>query len=446
MRKLLLIALITAMIVSVTPMMGINMGIGNNGTVYADELITIDEEHFPDVNFRNVLTEQYGSSFDPTDVTTLYLQYKSIESLEGLQYFTALEFLHCSGNKLSSLDVSNNTALVELHCNNNYLSSLDVSNNTALVELTCGINSINSLDISHNTALKTLGCGGNSLSSLDISHNPALEYLSCHGDSISSLDVSNNTALKSLDCIENNLSNLDVSNNTALEYLYCNQNNLSSLDLSNNIALLDLKCSNNNLSSLDLSSNASLSNLECSANNLNSLDLSNNTALINLDCRQNRLGKLYVYNKLPDYSYYDDGIEIIYISKDDQDIPTPIPVDPTPVNPQPAPIVTPPPAAPTEIVDLPNVKISNPSAGKKKITVKWKKVSKKNLKKIGGIQIQIATDPGFTNIVKTAAVGKKKTSKVIKGLQPKIKYYVRIRAYAAGDHVSVWKSKSVRVK
>ncbi len=99
-----------------------------------------------------------------------------------------------------------------------------------------------------------------------------------------------------------------------------------------------------------------------------------------------------------------------------------------------------------EIMDLPVVKISKPKAAKKKITVKWKKVSKKNLKKISGIQIRVATDPNFTNIVKTATVGKKKTSKVIKGLQPKTKYYVQIRAYAAGNHVSDWRSKSVKVK
>ena len=68
------------------------------------------------------------------------------------------------------------------------------------------------------------------------------------------------------------------------------------------------------------------------------------------------------------------------------------------------------------------------------------------MKKISGIQIQVATDPDFTNIVKTATAGKKKTSKVIKGLQSKTKYYVRIRAYAPGDHYSVWKNKSAKVK
>ena len=127
----------------------------------------------------------------------------------------------------------------------------------------------------------------------------------------------------------------------------------------------------------------------------------------------------------------------------------PTPVDPTPT-PTPAPVVTPPaPAAPAEIQDLPAVKISKPAAAKKAVTVKWKKVSKKDLKKIQGIEIQVATDSGFTDIVKTATAGKKKTSKKIKGLTSKQTYYVRVRAYknaADGKHVSAWRAKKVKIK
>lgn len=99
--------------------------------------------------------------------------------------------------------------------------------------------------------------------------------------------------------------------------------------------------------------------------------------------------------------------------------------------------------------DLPAVKISKPKTAKKKITVKWKKVSKKNQKKIQGVEIQVATDPAFTNIVKTATASKKKTSKAIKGLNSGTKYYVRIRSYrnaSDGKHVSSWKSKSIKAK
>ena len=119
------------------------------------------------------------------------------------------------------------------------------------------------------------------------------------------------------------------------------------------------------------------------------------------------------------------------------------------VTPTPVPAVTPATTAPAEIVDLPAVKISKPAAAKKAATVKWKKVSKSNQKKIQGIEIQVATDPDFTDIVKTSSSGKKKTSKKIKGLTSKQTYYVRIRAYnnaADGKHVSVWKTKKVKAK
>lgn len=96
--------------------------------------------------------------------------------------------------------------------------------------------------------------------------------------------------------------------------------------------------------------------------------------------------------------------------------------------------------------DLPSVKISKPAAAKKKMTVKWKKVSKKNKKKIGGIEIQVS-GPGY---YQTFTAGKGKASKKIGGLVSKQKYSVRIRAYNYIDgvkHVSPWSNwKTAKIK
>ena len=96
--------------------------------------------------------------------------------------------------------------------------------------------------------------------------------------------------------------------------------------------------------------------------------------------------------------------------------------------------------------DLPNVSISKPAAAKKKITVKWKKPSKKNLKKIQGIEIRV-TGPDYDKIF---TAGKKKTSKKIGGLTSKKKYKVSVRAYRYIDgvkHVSKWSgAKTVKTK
>lgn len=175
-----------------------------------------------------------------------------ISEMPEIKYFTRLEYLDCSYNRLTSLDISNNIALEELRCDDNELTSLDVSSNTAMIELSCGYNQLTSLDLSKNTALERLYCYGNQLKSLDVSSNMALESLYCSSNQLTSLDVSNNTALGGLDCSGNQLTSLDVSNNTALGELGCSDNQLTYLDVHYNQGLRWLYCSKNPLQKLIL--------------------------------------------------------------------------------------------------------------------------------------------------------------------------------------------------
>ena len=82
----------------------------------------------------------------------------SISDLTGIEAFTALTFLDCSGNNLTSLDVSSNTALTYFVCYSNQLTFLDISHNTALTLLSFSNNQIISLDLSNNTFLTDLYC------------------------------------------------------------------------------------------------------------------------------------------------------------------------------------------------------------------------------------------------------------------------------------------------
>ncbi|WP_026524014.1 fibronectin type III domain-containing protein [Butyrivibrio sp. MB2005] len=95
-----------------------------------------------------------------------------------------------------------------------------------------------------------------------------------------------------------------------------------------------------------------------------------------------------------------------------------------------------------------NTSISKLKAGKKSITISWKKLTAKDIK---GYEIQYSTDKAFKKDVKTVNIGKtKRTSKTIKKFTSKKKYYVRIRTYkkSGGEKIySKWsKSKSVKVK
>lgn len=103
------------------------------------------------------------------------------------------------------------------------------------------------------------------------------------------------------------------------------------------------------------------------------------------------------------------------------------------------------------IVDLPKVAIRKPAKAKKAFTAKWKKLSSKNRKKIAGIEIQYSTDKSFGDAVSVVKTAKNKaSSKKIKKLAGKQKYYVRVRAYkwiGGTKHVSKWSGiRSVRTK
>ena len=276
---------------------------GSPAQIDANGNLLINEENFPDDNFRSYIStnfdtdnQGYLTAEQVAGVKTISCYGKSIASLNGVEYFTELTSLSCEGNQLTELDVSNHTALTNLGCSSNQLTELDVSNNTALTSLSCGYNNLSTLDVSNNTALASLSCGSNQLSSLDVSNNTALKWLHCDTNQLTELDVSKNTKLTSLGCYENQLLELNVSQNTSLTWLACSNNQLSSLDVSNSTALATLWCSFNQLTTLDVSQNAGLTELSCHNNQLSTLDVSNSTVLNSLDCSSNQLNGLDVSN------------------------------------------------------------------------------------------------------------------------------------------------------
>ncbi len=194
--------------------------------------IAINEESFPDENFRAFLKEQpYGEDGIITEkeiknVVKIDVIRRNITNLKGIEYFTALTELWCSYNQLTSLDVSGCTALKELWCNDNQLTGLDVSKCTALTWLECYSNQLTSLDVSKNSVLTTLGCYNNQLTSLDVSKNSVLTTLGCYNNQLTSLDVSGCTVLTQLWCNDNQLTSLNVSGCTSFTWLGCYNNKI----------------------------------------------------------------------------------------------------------------------------------------------------------------------------------------------------------------------------
>ena len=173
--------------------------------------IVINEENFPDEHFRGwVLSQEYGKDGVLTDeeiagITNMWLNYKGIQSLKGVEHFTALVELECSANQLTILDVSKNVSLKRLGCGGNTLTSIDLSKNTMLKELSCRNNLITSLDLSQNCELEGLWCCENQLTSLDLSNCPMLRDLSCIQNNLRTLNVSGCEKLEQINCFKNQI-------------------------------------------------------------------------------------------------------------------------------------------------------------------------------------------------------------------------------------------------
>ena len=209
--------------------------------------IAIDETNFPDAAFRQCLFDYYKFAKDGilTDeeiknTTTLEVDWEDIKNLKGIEYFTALEELDCSGNDLTEFDLSMNTKLHYLDCSDNELTMLNISNNQLLDTLYCKGNELTELDVSNNTALIYLDCYDNKLTELDVSKNTALVQLDFDFNQITSIDISKNIWLEELYCAGNGLTKLDVSTNQALEMIQCYNNKISGQNMDNLIGSLPL--------------------------------------------------------------------------------------------------------------------------------------------------------------------------------------------------------------
>ena len=210
----------------------------------------------------------------------------------NLNNCTNLEKIDCSSNDLAILDINDNIVLSELICQRNVLTSLDTSNNSALSELLCNFNKLTELDCSKNTGLKRLWCDYNKLTMLNVDNCINLNNLACDNNELTHLSLDNNPALAKLYLYNNKLTTLDLSNNPALDYLNCSENNLTMLDTTQNPALTFFNCSNNSLKSLDVHNNVLLETLECGGNQITTLDVGKNTALTKLKCDSNQLTAL----------------------------------------------------------------------------------------------------------------------------------------------------------
>ncbi|MBP5655566.1 MAG: S-layer homology domain-containing protein [Clostridiales bacterium] len=229
--------------------------------VLADSGVKIDAAYFPDSNFRKYIKSEFDqdsdgflSSGEISDADLIDITGTKVKNLTGLNYFTSLEILECSGLGLTELDVSSNTKLKTLIADANKLTVIDVTKNKDLTELIVDDNKLESLNVSKNRSLYELSCSGNLLKELNFKNNPALGYLDCSDNAIYKITFAEGShGLTTFNCASNELERISLPNASSLTTVRCEDNHLNYLDLSDSYKLMYLTCYQNNLSAIKLS-------------------------------------------------------------------------------------------------------------------------------------------------------------------------------------------------
>lgn len=261
-------------------------GNGVNPTFIFETSLPINEDNFPDANFRNYIKTYIAGSSNVltvekrSKVDTIKVEGKNISRLEGIEAFPNLTELDCGNNSIQNLDLRQNPMLKTLKCNKNQLTQLDLSKNPDIDYLNCSDNQLEQLDVSH-LKLDYLYCSNNKLEQLDVKNSKWLRELDCSKNELTGLDVdvTHKPNLIRVECQNNQLTSLILGENKGLEKLNCAHNQLTQLNLNNMISLKELNCSNNQLTVLDVSSSPDLTTLVLKNNHLTSLNLDNNPKL-----------------------------------------------------------------------------------------------------------------------------------------------------------------------
>lgn len=160
-------------------------------------------------------------------VARLDLLNSNINNLSGIEYFTNLDYLNCSSNNLTTIDISQLISLKQLGCYNNQLTSLNINNQTQLIFLFANNNQITSIDFSNNTALERAFLWNNQFTTLNFANNPNFYDLECKNNpNLTTINIKNGATQL---FPPNTYWNYCWSNCPNLSYICADANEISSL-------------------------------------------------------------------------------------------------------------------------------------------------------------------------------------------------------------------------
>ncbi|MEP5602603.1 MAG: T9SS type A sorting domain-containing protein [Algibacter sp.] len=192
---------------------------------------------FSDDDFKDALVDSSAiNTNDDTEISyaeaaaytgTINVSDADIDDMTGLNAFSNITGLNCSGNDLvgNRLDLFNNPALEYLSCSDNVLTQIDLSGNTLLKELFCDSNRIGDLDLSNNPALEYLVCDNNGI------YLKSLNLINGNNENISYFFATGNTNLNCVQVDDVTYSNLNWSTGIDGNTIFASDSDCSALSV-----------------------------------------------------------------------------------------------------------------------------------------------------------------------------------------------------------------------
>ena len=223
----------------------------------------------------------------------------SIETLEGLEFFTNLETINLYQQGMVEADFSMMKNLKAVNVGySKYLFSLNLSGCTNLETIEAGgCTKLSKIIITDCTGLKNIIAYASGLSAIDVSQATELESLTVYSTRIETLDLTNNEKLRNLTAGCETLYEVKLPSTSRLASLSLSgSTGLVSVDLSGCTALRSLSLSSTSVRSLDLSKCEVLESVDIDfTKKINTLDVSKNYHLRKVNAYLSNLTKLITF-------------------------------------------------------------------------------------------------------------------------------------------------------
>lgn len=202
----------------------------------------------PDSTFRAWILWSYDSNKDgimdqdeAASVTKIEFSTENVTTLDGIQYFPNLTYLHAQGirdwdndknlGKLTELDLSGNPKLQHIHLIYNNIKTLKLAECPDLDYLCIDYNEVTELDVKGFHHMTLLQVSYNKLKTIDVSGLDELTEFHCDSNPIETITLSN-AKLESFRCAGTLVKELDFTRCPKINNVDClNCKNLTTIKL-----------------------------------------------------------------------------------------------------------------------------------------------------------------------------------------------------------------------